>query len=190
MKLVVGLGNYGKKYEKTLHNMGFLTLGTLGKRFGLDFRTVECRARTDVVRRDGEKILLALPQTYMNLSGDSVAELVHKYKLPLENVLVVYDDLDLEKGVIRYRAAGSSGTHNGMRSIVQRLGAEHFPRLRIGIGRPPHPDFDVADYVLSEVRKEDVPTMLDAIERAADACEAFMAGQSADQIMQNYNGKR
>lgn len=192
MKIIVGLGNPGSKYEKTLHNMGFLTLGTLGKRFGLTFRTSECRARTDTLRTAGpggepEKALLALPQTYMNLSGDSVAELVGKYKIALEDLLVVYDDLDLEKGALRFRAAGSSGTHNGMRSIVARLGDTRFPRLRIGIGRPPHPDFEVADYVLSEVRKEDYERMGLAIERAADACEDFLRGMSAEQLMQKYN---
>ena len=189
MKLIVGLGNYGKQYEKTLHNMGFLTLGTLGSRHGLGFRTAECRARTDVLRVGGEKMILALPQTYMNLSGESVSELVRKYKIDPGNLLVVYDDLDLAKGVLRYRASGSSGTHNGMRNIVARLGTQDFPRLRIGIGRPPHPDFDVADYVLSEVRREDYETMGKAIDRAADACEDFLAGMSHEQLMQKYNSK-
>ena len=194
MKIIVGLGNPGSKYEKTLHNMGFLTLGTLGKRFGLNFRTSECRARTDVLRLPGaggelEKVLFALPQTYMNLSGDSVFELVGKYKLALSDLLVVYDDLDLEKGVLRFRAAGSPGTHNGMRSICTRLGETGFPRLRIGIGRPPHPDFEVADYVLSEVRKGDYELMGQAIERAADACEDFFRGMTAEQLMQKYNAR-
>ena len=191
MKLVVGLGNPGPKYQKTLHNMGFLTLGTLGERHGLRFRTSECKARTDslYLGESGGKALLALPQTYMNLSGDSVFELMHKYKIALSDLLVVYDDLDLEKGALRFRAAGSSGTHNGMRSIVARLGSTEFPRLRIGIGRPPHPDFQVADYVLSEVRKGDEEMTVRAIERAADACEDFLSGLSAEQMMQKYNAR-
>ena len=188
MKLIVGLGNVGAKYEKTLHNMGFLTLGTLGERLGLKFRTSECRARTDSVRVGEEKVLFALPQTFMNLSGDSVSELVRKYKLDLSDLLVVYDDLDLDKGALRFRASGSPGTHNGMRSIVARLGSGDFPRLRIGIGRPPHPDFDVADYVLSEVRRADYDLMIEAIGRAADACEDFMRGMGPDALMQKYNG--
>lgn len=189
MYLIVGLGNPGEKYATTFHNVGFMALEILAQKLNLRFKTKQCRAETAECFRKGEKVILARPQTFMNLSGESVRELMGKFRVPPENLLVVYDDLDLNPGALRLRPNGSSGTHNGMRSIVACLGTSEFKRIRVGIGRPPVPEFPIADYVLSEVPKKDRELIFQTLTDAADAALAFADGEAFDRIMQRYNRK-
>lgn len=189
MYLIVGLGNPGEKYATTFHNMGFMALEILAQKLNLRFKTKQCRAETAECFRKGEKVILARPQTFMNLSGESVRELMGKFRVPPENLLVVYDDLDLNPGALRLRPNGSSGTHNGMRSIVACLGTSEFKRIRVGIGRPPVSEFPIADYVLSEVPKKDRELIFQTLTDAADAALAFADGEAFDRIMQRYNRK-
>ncbi len=189
MYLIVGLGNPGGKYASTFHNMGFMALEILAQKLGLKFKTKECRAETAETFRRGEKVILARPQTYMNLSGESVRELMGRYRVPLENLLVIYDDLDLNRGALRLRQSGSSGTHNGMRNIVACLGTSELKRSRVGIGHPPVPEFPIADFVLSEIPRNDRELMFETLSMAADAALAFADGESFDAVMQRYNRK-
>ena len=167
MKIVVGLGNYGDKYAYTFHNMGFLAVECLADKLRLKFDKRECDALVAVGYRGGEKLVLAKPWTYMNLSGVAVKQLVKKYKAELEDVIVIFDDADIPKGSVRVRLKGSGGTHNGMRNIIQCLGSEEFPRVRIGIGPVPE-RVPIADYVLSDVPAAERQLFFDAFSAAAD----------------------
>ena len=146
--LVVGLGNPGRKYAHTRHNAGFDVVEILSQMTGIKVKKIRHRALIGEGRYGGKQLILAQPQTYMNLSGESVLRLVSWYKPAPQNLILVYDDVDLPPGSIRVRANGSSGTHNGMRSIIPVLGRDNFPRVRVGIGSPP-PAFDMADWVIS-----------------------------------------
>lgn len=171
MWLIVGLGNPGDEYSKTRHNIGFRAVNELARRHGLDFSGKRANARIAEGTIGGQRVALARPQTYMNLSGQAVVGLRQWYKIdPAHELLVVYDDVDLPFGVLRLRERGSAGTHNGMRSIVALLGAQTFPRLRLGIDRPPAA-WDLADYVLGRFSLEQEARMPDFIGAAADALE-------------------
>jgi len=172
MKLIVGLGNPGRRYQGTRHNIGARVIDTLARRHHVALRE-EGWADVGALTLDGARVLLARPQTYVNVSGTAVADLRRRHRLPLENLLVAFDDLDLPVGQIRLRAKGGHGGHNGMRSIIEALGSEEFARLRVGIGRPPG-GVDPADYVLSRFSKEEQARLDEAVERAADAVEAFV----------------
>jgi len=172
MKLIVGLGNPGRRYQGTRHNSGARVIDTLARRHRVALRE-EGWADVGALTLDGARVLLARPQTYVNVSGTAVADLRRRHRLPLENLLVAFDDLDLPVGQIRLRAKGGHGGHNGMRSIIETLGSEEFARLRVGIGRPPE-GVDPADYVLSRFSKEEQAQLDEAVERAADAVEAFV----------------
>jgi len=172
MKLIVGLGNPGRRYQGTRHNIGARVIDTLARRHHVALRE-EGWADVGALTLDGARVLLARPQTYVNVSGTAVADLRRRHRLPLENLLVAFDDLDLPVGQIRLRAKGGHGGHNGMRSIIEALGSEEFARLRVGIGRPPE-GVDPADYVLSRFSKEEQARLDEAVERAADAVEAFV----------------
>lgn len=172
MKLIVGLGNPGRRYQGTRHNIGARVIDTLARRHHVALRE-EGWADVGALTLDGARMLLARPQTYVNVSGTAVADLRRRHRLPLENLLVAFDDLDLPVGQIRLRAQGGHGGHNGMRSIIEALGSEEFARLRVGIGRPPE-GVDPADYVLSRFSKEEQAQLDEAVERAADAVEAFV----------------
>lgn len=170
MLLIVGLGNYGKEYEYTPHNMGFLTADRLAKRFDLAFTKNKCHALVAEGFYSSDKIMLAKPQTYMNNSGISLRELVRKFKIPLENIIVISDDIDLNAGTIRYKAHGSGGTHNGLRNCVAELGTENFARIRIGVGKPE--DIPLVDYVLAPIKKDKMEILNVAIDEACDKiCE-------------------
>lgn len=173
MKIVVGLGNPGAKYRGTRHNVGFEVLAELAKRHGGSASTSKHDAELAEVFLGGEKVLLVAPQTYMNLSGKSVWPLVDFYKLPLEDLLVVCDDLNLDVGRLRLRASGSAGGQKGLQNIIQVLGSEEFARLRIGIGRPPG-RMDSADYVLARFLSEERETIEHAILDAADGVEIWV----------------
>lgn len=173
MKLIVGLGNFGDRYAYTFHNMGFLAVDCLSDRLHVKLKQTECEALTGVGAYNGERLLLAKPKTYMNLSGLAVKSLLAKYKLSPSDALIVFDDIDLERGALRFRQNGSGGTHNGMRNIVDVCGSQDFPRVRIGIGRPPE-GMPLASYVLSDVPKDERPQLADTIERACAAVERWL----------------
>ncbi len=176
MYLIVGLGNPGAKYQFTRHNTGFNAVEVLAQRLEIRLDKLKCKARIGEGRLGDERVVLAQPQTYMNLSGESVRELLNWYKCPLEHMIVIYDDIDLPPGRIRIRAKGSAGTHNGMRNIIYQLGRDDFPRVRIGIGRQPE-GWDLADYVISEYRTaEERKIAFDAYMRAAEAVEKIIKG--------------
>ena len=169
MKLIVGLGNPEGKYQNTYHNIGFNAVDFFVKQQGLKFSSTKCRA--EICKGDG--FIVAKPLTYMNLSGDSVYELKKYFKIPLSDILIVFDDIDLPKGKIRFRLAGSAGTHNGLRDIVNKVGIT--PRLRIGIGRDVN--MDLKDYVLSNVNEASKPIMQESYAKASDLIEKFIAGE-------------
>jgi len=189
MKLVAGLGNYGLKYQKTYHNMGFMAADLLAKILNVKFNKREGKALTAHCFIQSEKVIIAKPLTYMNLSGESIKAICDKYKISLEDVLIIYDDIDLDKGQLRIRKSGSGGTHNGMKNIVQCLGSKDFKRIRIGIGKPDNPRQDLADYVLGRI-STDFEDMLDSIlTNAADAAKEFCENIDIEKIMQKYNTK-
>ena len=189
MKIIVGLGNPEKKYENTFHNLGFLTADAVADKLGVAFNKEKCKAMIAETKIGGEKVLIAKPLTYMNLSGESVRELVCFYKIDLSDLLVIYDDYDIEKGEIRIRQSGSAGTHNGMKSVVKELGSEEFTRVRIGFHPSGEVKIPLIDYVLSGISAEDKPLFLKAINVACNAAVDFAKGKGAEYIMRQYNGK-
>ncbi len=186
MYLIVGLGNPEKQYEKTFHNVGFVAVGDAVEQLGVKFKKKECEASIAEAFVGGEKVILARPLTYMNNSGRAVKQLMAKYKISPENLLVIYDDYDLPKGKIRIRASGSAGTHNGMRSIIGETGIKDFPRIRIGI-RDSEVNIPIINYVLSEVKKEDYELFADACKKAGEAVCDFVRGMTIDNVMGKYN---
>lgn len=171
MWLIVGLGNPGESYARTRHNIGFQCLEYLAQQHSLDFRAQRAKARLAEGQIGGHRVVLAMPQTFMNLSGQAVSSLRGWYKIdPTQELLVIYDDLDLPFGKLRMRQRGSAGTHNGMKSLVGQLGSQDFPRLRVGIGQPP-PQWDAKDYVLGRFTPEEQQELPDIYKRVADAIE-------------------
>ena len=188
LTVIVGLGNPGKKYEKTRHNVGFSTIDILSAKFGIKVNRLKHKALTGDGIIKGERVILVKPQTFMNLSGESIYEIAEWYRLPMENLIVIYDDVDLPVGTIRIRPKGSSGTHNGMRSVIYQLRSDEFPRIRIGIGKAPE-EWDLADYVLSRFNAEEAVEVVKSIERAAEAAAAIV--HSGIEVAMNlYNGER
>jgi PTH1 family peptidyl-tRNA hydrolase len=185
--LIVGLGNPGVAYENTRHNIGFQVLDALGERQKKPIQRLKFKALTNLFTISGEKVLVMKPVTYMNLSGEAVRPAADFYKIPPERVLVVSDDTALAVGRLRIRTKGSAGGHNGLKSIIQHLGTDQFPRLRVGVGEKPHPDYDMADWVLGKFTGEDKKAMDASVKRAADAIECIMA-QGIDRAMGKFNG--
>ncbi len=186
--LVVGLGNPGKKYENTRHNTGFLVMDTLCREHGVSCDRSRFRALTGEAVLGGKRVLLLKPQTFMNLSGEAVREAAAFYKIPPERVLVIFDDISLPVGTLRIRAKGSAGGQNGVKNIIAQLGSEQFPRIKVGIGGKPHPDYDLADWVLSSFRPEEQEAMQDAAKRAAAAVSELIE-HGVPSAVQKYNGK-
>lgn len=186
MYLIVGLGNPEKKYEKTFHNMGFIAAGDVAEKLGVKFKKNECEASVAEAYISGEKVIIARPVTYMNNSGRAVKQLMNKYKIDPKNLIVIYDDYDLPKGKVRIRASGSSGTHNGMRSVIGETGVTSFPRIRIGI-RDPEINVPIIDYVLASVRSDDYELFASATQKAADAAIAFVKGETIENVMNRFN---
>ena len=184
--LVVGLGNPGEKYENTRHNVGFLTVDELAERARVPVQKLKYRALTNTVELGGARALLMKPVTYMNLSGEAVGEAARFYKLPPERVLVISDDVSLPIGRLRVRRGGSAGGHNGLKSIIQQLGTDQFPRLKVGVGEKPHPDYDLADWVLGKFTGEDKKAIDAAVKRAADAVECYIQ-DGPDKAMSRFN---
>jgi len=172
--LVVGLGNPGAKYENTRHNTGFRVMEKLAKELGVKVNRVKFKALTATATVGGEKVLLLMPQTFMNASGISVEHAASFYKVPPERILVVFDDISLPVGKIRIRKDGSAGGHNGLKSINSSLGSQNYPRVKVGVGEKPHPDYDLADWVLSKFSAKEEKELAPAIERAAAAVEEII----------------
>jgi PTH1 family peptidyl-tRNA hydrolase len=189
MFLVVGLGNPDRRYEKTRHNIGFDTVDALAERYHIAIREKKHRALCGTGVIEGTKVLLAKPQTYMNLSGDSIAEIVNFYKIdPEEEMIVIYDDISLAPGNIRVRKKGSAGGHNGIKSIIARTGTQNFMRVKVGVGEKPA-GWDLADYVLSRFSDEDRTAVEQAIRDACDAAVLMLQGQ-VDRAMNEFNAKK
>ena len=188
MKLIVGLGNPDDKYKNTFHNLGFMAVDSVAEKLGVEFAKTKCRALIAETRIGAEKVIIAKPQTYMNLSGESVMELVSFFKIDLKDVIVAYDDFDLTKGAIRIRESGSAGTHNGMRNIVEKVGTA-FPRVRIGFKPTEKLMIPLIDLVLSGIREEDQDLFKNTINDASNALLEFAKGQSIQNVMQKYNKK-
>lgn len=167
VKIIVGLGNPGDKYAYTYHNVGWLTLDIVADRLGVKLSARECESITGVKSIGGEKIVLAKPQTFMNLSGTAVKQLLGRYKAEPSDLLVVYDDIDIEKGTFRYRERGSAGTHNGMRDVIAKIGTGDFERVRIGTGPLPE-DVPLISYVLMTIPDADRPLVAAGARAAAD----------------------
>ena len=184
--LIVGLGNQGREYQGNRHNIGFLLVNHLAERLGISFSRLQSKALVTDGRYQGRKIILAKPQTFMNLSGQAVGSLVNFYKVALEQLLIVYDEVDLPFGTLRMRPSGGSGGHNGMKSIIERLGTEDFPRMRLGVGRPPG-RMEAADYVLQNFSKEEQERLVEILDRAGEAALTFVA-QGIEEAMNRYNG--
>ena len=175
MYIVVGLGNPGRKYEHTRHNVGFDVLEILSQKYDIPIRKLRCKAAVGEGTIRGERVVLAQPQTFMNLSGESVVQLLNWYKADTSKLIVVYDDVDLPEGKLRFRPGGSAGTHNGMRNIIYLTGKDNFPRVRVGIGRPA-PGWDMKDWVLAPYQTPELrKTMFDAYMNAADAVATLIA---------------
>lgn len=183
-RLIVGLGNPGRKYAGHRHNVGFQCLDHLAEAWGLSFSRRKHKALLAQGQIAGLKAILAKPQTFMNLSGQAVERMAHFYKVPPENILVIYDDLDLPVGRIRLRPEGGSGGHKGMKSIIEHLGSNGFPRLRVGIGRPTHGD--PVDYVLGDFTLDEQIAIDDAYERVVSAVELWLA-EGIAAAMNRYN---
>ena len=186
MYLIVGLGNPDKQYEKTFHNMGYIAVGDVAEQLNAKFKKKECESSVAEAFVGGEKIIIARPLTYMNNSGRAVKQLMAKYKISPENLLVIYDDYDLPKGKVRIRASGSAGTHNGMRSVIGETGLTNFSRIRIGI-RDEEVKIPIINYVLAEIGKEDYELYATACRAAGEAAAEFAKGLDIEKVMGKFN---
>ncbi|HIS64907.1 MAG TPA: aminoacyl-tRNA hydrolase [Candidatus Avoscillospira avistercoris] len=186
--LVVGLGNPGSQYEATRHNVGFRAVDALAKEAGVKIDRAKFQALTAQVTVGGVRVLLMKPQTYMNLSGVAVKQAADFYKVPPERVLVLFDDIDLDVGRLRIRRNGSAGGHNGIKSIISSLGSQEFPRIKIGVGAKPHPDYDLADWVLSRFTLAEQKLLDPAIEHAAEAVPVIFT-QGIERASSQFNRK-
>ncbi len=187
MKIIVGLGNPGSEYENTFHNLGFKSIDAAARFLGVRFDKEKFKGLIAETKINGEKVILLKPQTYMNLSGESVKEVMSFYKADLKDLLVIYDDVDLYKGSVRIRESGSAGTHNGMRNIVKELGSGNFLRVRVGFKPIGGINIPLVDYVLSGIKAPDAETFAEVTALAGRAAADFAEGVSSQQIMQKYN---
>ncbi len=185
--LIVGLGNPGTKYAYTRHNAGFLCLEMLADQQNVKINRIKFKGVLGEARLGGHRCLLLKPQTFMNNSGESVREAAAFYKIPPERILVIFDDVSLPCGRLRIRRKGSDGGHNGIKSIIYHLGSDAFPRIKLGIGEKPDPEWDLADWVLSPFRKEELVALREASEKACDAAQKIVCGD-IEQAMGLYNG--
>lgn len=184
--IVAFLGNPGLKYNGTRHNAGFMAADAMEKKLGVRINKMRFKALTQTVDIGSHKVLLMKPQTYMNLSGDAIAQAAKFYKVPPERVIVVSDETALPIGKLRIRRDGSAGGHNGLKSIIARLGTDQFPRIRLGVGAPPHPDYDMADWVLAAFKGQDAADMEAVAEKAACAVACYIT-EGADKAMNKFN---
>lgn len=187
MYIIVGLGNPGKQYEDTRHNVGFNVIDILAEEYGISVTKMKHKALIGEGRVGNEKVVLVKPVTYMNLSGESLAEIYNFYKVDTSNIVVIYDDIDLDVGKIRIRKKGSGGTHNGMRSIVKCLGTTDFPRVRVGVSKP-EPGRDLANFVLSKFASDEMVDLKEGLKKSALAIDSIIR-EDIDLAMNKYNGK-
>lgn len=188
MYLVAGLGNPGKQYDMTRHNIGFEVIDYMAEKLDVKVNKLKFKALYGETKIGMEKVLLVKPQTYMNLSGDSIRDFCNFYKIPPENVIIINDDIAIEAGRLRIRAKGSAGGHNGLKSIIYQLNSDNFPRIRVGVGAPKHEDYDLADFVLGRFSKEEIPILEESIIKAAKAAEEIIRN-NIDSAMNKYNVK-
>ncbi len=186
--LIVGLGNPGREYEKTRHNCGFRAMDVLAEKLRCPIDKAKFQGLYGQCSYHGSKVLLLKPQTYMNLSGRSVLQLSAFFKIPPQNIIVLFDDISLPPGRLRIRANGSAGGHNGIKSIIQELGSQEFPRVKIGVGAKPHPDYDLADWVLSAFSANEETDLAPALQRAADAALCII-DNGIGETSNRYSGK-
>jgi len=184
--LIVGLGNPGKKYELTRHNAGFLFADLLADKSNVKISKIQFKSVTAVVELGGHRCLLMKPQTFMNNSGEAVKQAAAFYKIPPEKIIVVFDDISLPCGKMRIRRKGSAGGHNGIKSIIYLMNSDNFPRVKLGVGEKPHPDYELADWVLSNFKKDELPLLKEAAENACSAVELIVKGD-IDRAMSNFN---
>ena len=188
MYMIAGLGNPGKEYNNTRHNIGFAFIDALAQEYDINVMDVKLKALTGKGMIGGQKVLLVKPLTFMNLSGESVREAADFYKVDPEHIIVIYDDISLDVGQLRIRKKGSAGGHNGIKNIIAHLGTQEFPRIKVGVGDKP-PRMDLADYVLSRFSKEDREKMEQAFKDAAEAVEVMIA-EGPDAAMNRFNGHK
>lgn len=184
--LVVGLGNMGGQYEGTRHNVGFDAVDQIADALDIPVQRLKFKALTNTATLGGEKVLLMKPVTFMNLSGEAVAPAADFYKVPPDHIIILSDEVALEPGKLRIRKSGSAGGHNGLKSVIAHLHTEDFPRIRIGVGQKPHPDYDMADWVLGKPQGEDRKNIDEAIKRAAQAVECYIK-EGPDRAMGKFN---
>lgn len=185
MKIIVGLGNPTAQYQGTRHNVGFSVIYALSDEYDIKVDTKKHKALIGKGMIEGEKVILAMPQTYMNLSGESVRELVDFYKCSNEDVIVIYDDISLDVGKLRIRAKGSAGGHNGIKNIISHLGTDVFPRIKVGVGEKPK-NMDLADYVLGRFGKDELETIRNGVDNAVKAI-ATIIGEDINAAMNSFN---
>ena len=188
MYLIVGLGNPGRDYVGTRHNVGFEALDVIASKYDIKLNKEKFRAVYGEGRIGGERVILAKPQTFMNLSGESVREIMSWYKIAPENLIVIYDDISLEVGTLRIRPKGSAGGHNGVKNIIYQLSTDIFPRIKIGIGAPKTPEYELIDYVLGKFQKEEVDILIKVAIKTAEAVEVIIEN-GTELAMSKFNGK-
>ena len=184
--MIVGLGNPGDKYENTRHNAGFICIDKIAEHYNVKINKIKFKALTGEADTPSGKVLLMKPTTFMNNSGEAVREAMNFYKLKPENVIVIFDDISLDPGKMRIRKKGSCGGHNGIRSIIDLNGSDAFPRIKIGVGKKPHPEYDLAAWVLAKPVESDRKLINEAAEKAIGACEVIMTGDF-EKAMNIYN---
>lgn len=185
MYIIVGIGNPGKKYESTRHNIGFIAIDYLAALFDIKVTKIKHKALIGEGKIEGEKVLLVKPQTFVNLSGESVRDIANFYKVPAENIIVIFDDVSLDAGSVRIRKKGSDGGHNGIKSIIYQLQSDMFPRIKLGVGAKP-PGYDLADWVLAKFTDDDIKIMSKAVETAAKAVPEIIKN-GTESAMNKYN---
>ena len=184
--IVAGLGNPDRKYEGTKHNVGFMVMDVLSEKYGIKINKIKYKSVVCDTRIGGSRVLLMKPQTYMNNSGEAIREAAQFYKIPPERIIVVFDDISLEPGKLRIRKNGSDGGHNGLKSIIYHLNSNQFPRIKVGVGAKPHPDYDLASWVLSGFTKENAEKVKSSLDNAVSALELMLKGET-DMAMNKFN---
>ncbi len=184
--LIVGLGNPTPKYDNTRHNVGFEAIDSISKKLSINTDIFKFKAKIGKGEINGKKCMLIKPTTFMNLSGEAVYAVMHYYKIPIENVIVIFDDISLDVGKVRIRRKGSHGGHNGIKSIIEQTGSDNFPRIKVGVGKKPHPDYDLADWVLSKFTKKEKPFIDEAVDNCSDIIK-YIIDDKIDKAMALYN---
>lgn len=184
--MIVGLGNPGKQYESTRHNAGFICIDILAEKYGISIKKLKFKSLLGEGRINGKRCLLIKPQTFMNLSGEAVRDAAQFYKIPPENIIVIFDDISLDVGKMRIRRKGSDGGHNGMKNIIYHLNSDNFPRVKVGVGAKPNPEYDLADWVLSRFTSQEAKLIKQVAQNCIGAIELMVEGK-IDKAMSDYN---